>query len=41
MKKKTLYLNESRGKVIARVEMGENKMFKLNLQKDQPEMSQD
>jgi hypothetical protein len=32
MKKRTLYLKDSRGRVIARVEMGENRMFKLNIQ---------
>jgi GAG-pre-integrase domain len=32
MKKITLYLKDSRGRAIARVEMGENIMFKLNLQ---------
>jgi Integrase core domain/GAG-pre-integrase domain len=33
MKKKTLHLKDSRGRAIARVEMGENRMFKLNLQR--------
>jgi hypothetical protein len=33
MKKRTLHMKDSRGRVIARVEMGENKMFKLNLQR--------
>jgi hypothetical protein len=33
MKKKTLHLKDSRGRTIARVEMGENRMFKLNLQR--------
>jgi hypothetical protein len=32
MKKITLYLKDSRGRAIALVEMGENIMFKLNLQ---------
>jgi hypothetical protein len=31
MKKRTLHLKDSRGRVIARVKMGENRMFKLNL----------
>jgi hypothetical protein len=31
MKKRTLHLKDSRGRAIARVEMGENRMFKLNL----------
>jgi hypothetical protein len=31
VKKRTLYLKDSRGRAIARVEMGENRMFKLNL----------
>jgi hypothetical protein len=31
MKKRTLHLKDNRGRVITRVEMGENKMFKLNL----------
>jgi hypothetical protein len=33
MKKKTLHLKDSRERAIARVELGENRMFKLNLQK--------
>jgi hypothetical protein len=33
MKKITLHLKDSRGRVIARVEIGENRMFKLNLQR--------
>jgi hypothetical protein len=33
MKKRTLHMKDSRGRVIARVEMRENKMFKLNLQR--------
>jgi GAG-pre-integrase domain len=32
MKKRTLHLKDSRGRTIARVEMRENRMFKLNLQ---------
>jgi hypothetical protein len=31
MKKRTLHLKDSRGRAIARVEMVENRMFKLNL----------
>jgi hypothetical protein len=31
MKKRTLHLKDSRGRAIARVEMRENRMFKLNL----------
>jgi hypothetical protein len=31
MKEKTLYLKDNWGKTIARVETGENIMFKLNL----------
>jgi hypothetical protein len=33
MKKRTLHLKNSRGRAIARVEMGENKIFKLNIQR--------
>jgi hypothetical protein len=33
MKKRTLHLKDSRGRAIARVEMGENIMFKLNLRR--------
>jgi hypothetical protein len=33
MKKKTLQLKDNRGRAIAQVEMRENKMFKLNLQR--------
>jgi hypothetical protein len=33
MKKITLHLKDSRGRVIARVKMGKNRMFKLNLQR--------
>jgi hypothetical protein len=31
MKKKNLHLKDNRERAIARVEMGENRMFKLNL----------
>jgi hypothetical protein len=40
MKNRTLYLKDSRGKTITRVEIEENKMFKLNLQRIE-EMFQD
>jgi hypothetical protein len=33
MKKKTLHLKDNRGRAIARVEMRENRKFKLNLQR--------
>jgi transposase InsO family protein len=33
MKKRTLHMKDSRGRAIARVEMGEERMFKLNLQR--------
>jgi hypothetical protein len=33
MKKRTLHLRDSRGKTIAQIQMGENIMFKLNLQR--------
>jgi GAG-pre-integrase domain len=33
MKKRTLHLKDSRGRAIARVEVGENIMFKLNLRR--------
>jgi hypothetical protein len=33
IKKRTIHLKDSRGRAIARVEIEENKMFKLNLQR--------
>jgi hypothetical protein len=33
MNKRTLYLKDSRGRTIARVEIEENRLFKLNLQR--------
>jgi predicted nucleic acid-binding protein len=41
MNKRTLYLKDNRGKTIVRVEMGKNRTYKLDLQKNREEISQD